>query len=160
VHRSARQTTTSSDLLDLLGIVRSHRGTTVLGASTRSAYGRFPTVSAHTEGRPGTAGQGRGWSSPRKSRSSQKGGERPHANPRRGPSQTRKIAEFAQQSSETSLRKPNSLLTGKRTGKYSIFGGLFKNRPWICLSFQGVASKFPKSRNREINSREQGINSA
>jgi len=85
-------------------------------------------------------------------------------------SETRKPPLFARtswwwtQSCETGLRRPNSLLTGKRTGNFPIFGSFGENRLQNRAYFQRVTSKFPKNRNREIirhirewRRREQGI---
>ncbi len=49
------------------------------------------------------------------------------------------------------VSEANSLLTGKITGNFSIFGGLGENRLRNRPHFQFVMSKFPKILNREIN---------
>jgi hypothetical protein len=45
---------------------------------------------------------------------------------------------------------PNSLLTGKITGKFSIFGAFGEKRLRNRPLFQSITDKFPQTQNREI----------
>ena len=49
------------------------------------------------------------------------------------------------------MRRPNSLLTGKRTGNFLLFDPFCENRLSNCPLCQPVTIEFPKGPNREIN---------